>query len=173
MSAQASEALKVIMGSSRFGTTGEESAVAQAATDLIAAYPPPTGGRDDVCRIYTADDTADFAIRVTWRLDDGNSTGAPAPDFTELKMGKRTLAAANRASILFACRSDRFPNSGNEVLVAIGAERWGMPTEPEGDVEALKDAYATVAHSFSLAMAKELRCENNGGLPARPVLDPA
>ncbi|MER7219494.1 MULTISPECIES: hypothetical protein [Streptomyces] len=38
---------------------------------------------------------------------------------------------------------------------------------------ALKDAYATVAHSFSLAMAKKLRCEKNGGLPAKPVLDPA
>ncbi|MGJ3561177.1 hypothetical protein ACR6C2_34600 [Streptomyces sp. INA 01156] len=57
--------------------------------------------------------------------------------------------------------------------VAIGVERWGMPKEPEGDVEALKDAYATVAHSVSLAMARELRCEKDGGLPERPVLDPA
>jgi hypothetical protein len=52
-------------------------------------------------------------------------------------------------------------------------ERWGTPTEPEGDTEALKDAYVTVAHSFSLAMAKELGCEKNGGLPQKPVLDPA
>ncbi|GAB2940412.1 hypothetical protein GCM10027075_46320 [Streptomyces heilongjiangensis] len=50
---------------------------------------------------------------------------------------------------------------------------WGMPTEPGGDIDALKDAYATVAHSFSLAMARELRCEKNGGLAAKPVLDPA
>ncbi|AXG53261.1 hypothetical protein SLCG_2106 [Streptomyces lincolnensis] len=90
-----------------------------------------------------------------------------------LDMGERTLAAANRASVRFACRSDRFPNSTTAAHVAIGVERWGMPTEPEGNVEALKDAYATVAHSFSLAMAKELRCEKNGGLPARPVLEPA
>ncbi|MFI8946940.1 hypothetical protein ACIGO6_10525 [Streptomyces sp. NPDC053750] len=173
VSAQASKALKVITGSSRFGTTGEKSTVAQAATDLVAAFPPPTDGRDDICRIYTADGTQDFAIRVTWGLDDGNSTGTPAPDFTVLKMGEETLAAANRASVLFACRSDAFPNRMNEALVAIRVERWGMPTEPEGDVEALKDAYATVAHSFSLAMAKELGCEKNGGLPERPVLDPA
>ncbi|MEU6099929.1 hypothetical protein [Streptomyces flaveolus] len=173
VSAQASKALKVITGSSRFGTTGEKSTVAQAATDLVAAFPAPTGGRDDVCRIYTADGTSDFAIRVTWRLDDGNSTGTPASDFTVLPMGEETLAAANRASVLFACRSDKFPNKMNETLVAIGVERWGMPTEPEGNVEALKDAYATVAHSFSLAMAKELGCEKNGGLPERPVLDPA
>ncbi|MER7718573.1 hypothetical protein ABTX99_16750 [Streptomyces flaveolus] len=173
VSAQASKALKVITGSSRFGTTGEKSTVAQAAADLVAAFPAPTGGRDDVCRIYPADGTSDYAIRVTWRLDDGNSTGTPAPDFTVLPMGEETLAAANRASVLFACRSDKFPSRMNETLVAIGVERWGMPTEPEGNVEALKDAYATVAHSFSLAMAKELRCEKNGGLPERPVLDPA
>ncbi|GGW20663.1 hypothetical protein GCM10018980_44240 [Streptomyces capoamus] len=48
-----------------------------------------------------------------------------------------------------------------------------MPKPPEGDVEALVDAYATVAHSFSLAMAEELRCEKNGGLPAKPVLNRA
>jgi hypothetical protein len=173
VSAQASKALKVITGSSRFGTTGEKSTVAQAATDLVAAFPAPTGGRDDVCRIYPADGTSDVPLRVTWRLDDGNSTGTPAPDFTVLPMGKETLAAANRASVLFACRSNTFPSRTNETLVAIGVERWGMPREPEGDVEALKDAYATVAHSFSLAMAKELRCEKNGGLPERPVLDPA
>ncbi|PWJ04626.1 hypothetical protein DKG34_27085 [Streptomyces sp. NWU49] len=173
VSAQASKALKVITGSSRFGTTAEKSTVARAATDLVEAFPVATGGRDDVCRIYTADGTADFAIRVTWGLVDGSPTGTPAPDFTVLKMGERTLAAANRASVRFACRSDRFPNSTNAAHVAIGVERWGMPREPEGDVEALKDAYATVAHSVSLAMAKELGCEKNGGLPARPVLDPA
>ncbi|MEH0547235.1 hypothetical protein QA802_30340 [Streptomyces sp. B21-105] len=173
VSAQASKALKVITGSSRFGTTAEKSTVARAATNLVEAFPVATGGRDDVCRIYTADGTPDFAIRVTWGLDDGPPTGTPAPDFTALDMGERTLAAADRASVRFACRSDRFPNSTNAAHIVIGVERWMMPKPPEGNIKALKDAYATVAHSFSLAMAKELRCEKNGGLPDRPVLDPA
>jgi hypothetical protein len=173
VSADAAKALKVITGSSRFGTTAEKSTVARAAADLVEVIPFTTEGRDDVCRIYTADGTPDFAIRVTWGLDDGPPTGTPAPDFTVLDMGERTLAAANRASIQFACRSDRFPNSANAAHIDIGVRRWMMPTEPEGDIEALKDAYATVAHSFSLAMAKELRCERNGGLPARPALNPA
>lgn len=47
-----------------------------------------------------------------------------------------------------------------------------MPTDPEGAPDALKDAYATVAHSFSLAMAKELGCEDNAGLPETPDLTP-
>ncbi|MFD8913512.1 hypothetical protein [Streptomyces sp. NPDC059575] len=45
------------------------------------------------------------------------------------------------------------------------------PAAPKFTV--LKMGDETVAHSFSLVMAEELRCENNGGLPAKPVLDPA
>ncbi|MFJ4696389.1 hypothetical protein [Streptomyces sp. NPDC088766] len=173
MSADASRALKVITGSSRFGTTAEKSTVAQAAKVLVEAWPLSTTGREDICRVYTAADAPDFELRITWRLADGLPTGAPAPKFTVLKMGEETLAAADMAYVQFACRSDRFAGSTTAAHIVIGAERWGTPKEPEGDVEALKDAYVTVAHSFSLAMAEELRCEKNGGLPARPVLDPA
>ncbi|MEV5321336.1 hypothetical protein AB0K92_27450 [Streptomyces sp. NPDC052687] len=38
------------------------------------------------------------------------------------------------------------------------------------ELKAYKDAEPD---SFSLAMARELRCEQNGGLAAKPVLDPA
>ncbi|MER6346481.1 hypothetical protein ACWC10_37155 [Streptomyces sp. NPDC001595] len=172
VSAQASKALKVITGTSRFGTTAEKSTVAQAANNLVAVFPAATGGRDDVCRIYTAGGEADFASESP-----GGCTAtlrrAPDPEFTVLNMGERTLAAANRASVRFACRSDKLPNSMNEAAhVGIGVERWGTPTEPEGDTEALKNAYATVAHSFSLAMAKELGCEKNGGLPEKLITTP-
>ncbi|MFJ9061690.1 hypothetical protein [Streptomyces sp. NPDC102409] len=47
-----------------------------------------------------------------------------------------------------------------------------MPTAPESESEAREDAYATVAHSFSLAIARELGCENNAGLPETLDLTP-
>jgi hypothetical protein len=173
VSADASRALKVITGSSRFGTTAEKSTIAQAATVLVEEWPLSTTGREDICRVYTAAGTPDFELRITWRLADGPPTGTPAPKFTVLKMGERALAAADMAYVQFACRSVRLDGPSNAAHIDIGVEHWAMPGEPEDNVEALKDAYATVAHSFSLAMAKELRCEKNGGLPARPVLDPA
>ncbi|MGW0334692.1 hypothetical protein ACWD0J_22950 [Streptomyces sp. NPDC003011] len=173
MSADASRALKVITGSSRFEASAEEYTVAQAATDLVEAFPAPTVGREDACRVYTPIGTPDFNLRITWSLEDGAPTGASAPNFTVLKMGERAVAAADKAYVFFACRSPRLSDSSRVAHIVIGVEHWDMPKEPEGDVEALKDAYATVAHSVSLAMAKELRCEKNGGLPARPVLDPA
>ncbi|BFP54950.1 hypothetical protein SCMC78_47570 [Streptomyces sp. CMC78] len=86
-------------------------------------------------------------------------------------MGEQALAAPDAGVVRFACRSEKLPGS-TPAHIRLGVERWS-PEDPEGDPEKLKDAYATVAHSFALAMAKELGCENDGGLAARPVLDPA
>ncbi|MER7102894.1 hypothetical protein ABT383_25190 [Streptomyces humidus] len=171
MSADASRALKVITGSSRFEASAEKYTVAQAATELVEAFPGPVV-RKDVCRVYTPLGTSAFDLRVTWDLEDSAPTGPSAPNYTELKMGELAVAAADKAYVFFACRSERL-SSTTAAHIVIGVERWMMPKPPEGDVKALKDAYATVAHSFSLAMAKELRCEKNGGLPAQPVLVPA
>ncbi len=173
VSADASRALKVITGASRFEASAEEYTVARAATALVEAYPAPTVGGGDVCRVYTPTGTPDFVLRITWDLEDSAPTGRSAPNYTVLEMGERAVAAADKAYVFFACRGTRLPDSLGLAHIVIGVERWMMPTEPEGDVEALKDAYATVAHSVSLAMAKELRCEKDGGLPAQPVLDPA
>ncbi|MEH0547236.1 hypothetical protein QA802_30345 [Streptomyces sp. B21-105] len=171
VSADASRALKVITGSSRFEASGKEYTVAKAAADLLWAFPGPTV-TEDACRVYTPRDAPDFELRITWRISDSAPTGAPDPKFTVLKMGEETLAAADQAYVYFACRSDRFSSTAGAHIV-MGVEHRDPWKEPEGNVEALKDAYATVAHSVSLAMAKELRCEKNGGLPERPVLDPA
>ncbi|RPK83077.1 hypothetical protein [Streptomyces sp. ADI98-10] len=80
-------------------------------------------------------------------------------------------AAPDAGVVRFACRSEKLPGS-TPAHIRLGVERWS-PKDPESDPEKLRDAYATVAHSFALAMAKELRCENDGGLGPRPVLDPA
>ncbi|MFH9755104.1 hypothetical protein [Streptomyces griseus] len=85
-------------------------------------------------------------------------------------MGEQALAAPDAGVVRFACRSEKLPGS-TPARIRLGVERWS-PEDPEGDPEKLKDAYATVAHSFALAMARELGCENDGGLEARPVLDP-
>lgn len=171
MSAEASEALKVITGLSRFEASAEEYTVKQAASDVVDAYPLSTVP-EDACRVYTPRGTPYFDLRITWELKDTAPTGPSAPNFTVLKMGELALAAADKAYVYFACKSDKL-GSSSDVHVVIGVEHWAVRTEPEGNVEALKDAYATVAHSFSLAMAEELGCEKNGGLPAKPVLDPA
>ncbi|WP_258193651.1 hypothetical protein [Streptomyces sp. MA5143a] len=172
ISADASKALKVITGTSRFEASAERYTIAQAATDLVEAFAPTT--TMDACRVFTPRDTPDFDLRITWRLDDSGPTDEPAaPKFTVLKMGEEALAAEDQAYIYFSCQSERLSTPTTVAHVVIGVEHRDPFHEPEGDIKALKEAYATVAHSVSLAMAKHLRCENSGGLPAKPVLDPA
>ncbi|MFD4538821.1 hypothetical protein [Streptomyces bauhiniae] len=174
ISADASKALKVITGSSRFEASAKNYTVAQAATDLAESFQDPTVYRGDACRIYTPRGTPDFDLRITWRRNDEAPTGTPDPKFTVLKMGERTLAAPDMAHVQFACESDKLAGAAPGVAhIDIGVEHWATPSEPEGNIKALKNAYATVAHSFSLAMAKQLRCDKNGGLPTKPVLEPA
>ncbi|WP_244336614.1 hypothetical protein [Streptomyces seoulensis] len=171
ISAEASRALKVITGSSRFEASSAKYTVAQAASDLVQVFPTVTDG--NACRIFTPIGTRSFQLRITWSLVSGAPTSAPASKFTVLKMGERTVTATEKAYVFFACRSPRLLDSTNVAHIALRVEYWGMPKDPQDNVEALKNAYATVAHSYSLAMAKELRCEKNGGLPAKPVLEPA
>ncbi|MFH9402502.1 hypothetical protein ACH4JS_22460 [Streptomyces sp. NPDC017638] len=169
VSADAAKALKVITGSSRFEASAKEYSVAQSAADLGEGFLD----HGDLCRVYMPVGTPDFQLRITWQLEGGAPTGTPDPEFTVLKMGERTVAAENNAHVFFACRSPRLSEVGGPAHISVSVRRWSMPKPPEADIKALKNAYATVAHSFALAMAKELRCEKNGGLPAKPVLVPA
>ncbi|MET9589419.1 hypothetical protein ABZY45_00395 [Streptomyces sp. NPDC006516] len=168
VSADAAGSLEVIMGSSRFEGSGEKGTVAHAAQELAGKFSSSSTGDGDVCRIYAPDEE----LRINWHLSGSAPVGdGPATKFTVLKMGERALAATDGSFLRFGCRSGEL--TGTEPAhIEIGVERGGMPTEPEGDPQALKDAYATVAHSFSLAMAKELGCEDDGGLEAQPSLDP-
>jgi hypothetical protein len=172
LSPDAAEALKVITGSPRFAASAEEYTLKQAAVNLVDTF-PGTALFEDVCRVYTPPGTPDFELRITWSLISGPPTGTPAPKFTVLKMGEIAAASADRAYIQFACRSDRLSQATRLAHIDITVERARLPNDFDVETDVLKDAYATVAHSFSLAMAKELGCEDHGGLEARPSLDPA
>ncbi|WST30426.1 hypothetical protein OG379_15360 [Streptomyces sp. NBC_01166] len=170
VSARAGEALEMITGSSRFEASGRTSTVADAAKDLSDQFTSSVTGHGDVCRVFTPVGVPDVDLRITWRLSGSAPKGGLDPRYTALDMGELAGTAPDRAFVTFACRSGKLPGAAPahvDVHVNYGA----LPTEPEGDAEALKDAYATVAHSFALAMAKELTCENDGGLEPRPTFD--
>lgn len=171
VSREAGKALEVITGSATFEESGKTSTVAHAADELRDGFASSATGDGDVCRIYTPAGTTDDELRVTWELSGSSPTDDPASKFTVLNMGERALTATDGSFLRFACRGGKL--TGTEPAhIDVSVSRGGMPTEPEGNPDALKDAYATVAHSFSLAMAKELGCENNAGLPETPDLTP-
>ncbi|MFJ8887464.1 hypothetical protein ACIRJR_29215 [Streptomyces sp. NPDC102402] len=172
VSARAGEALELITGSSRFEASSETSTVADAAQELSDQFTSSFTGHGDICRVFTPVGVPGDSMRITWRLSGTAPTGGPSSRYTALRMGEQAGTAPDRAFVTFACQGGELPGLSPahiDIHVNFGA----VPTEPEGDVEALKKAYATVAHSFSLAMAKEMGCEGDGGLEAQPSLDPA
>ncbi|WGP10426.1 hypothetical protein [Streptomyces sp. SH5] len=171
VSDQAGKALEVITGSSRFEESDETSTVVHAARELSEKFTSSATGDGDICTVFAEDAKQSDRLEVTWELTGGPPEGEPASKFRVLRMGERALAAPDAGVVQFACRNEKSLGS-QPAHVDIGVERWS-PKDPEGDPEKLTDAYATVVHSFALAMAKELRCENDGGLEPRPVLDPA
>ncbi|MFE7460895.1 hypothetical protein [Streptomyces sp. NPDC057554] len=173
VSAEAGEALKVITGTTRFEGWSDYPTVAHGAQELRKRLEFAVVGDGDVCRFFPLGDMPDSHFRVTWELVQGAPTGEPDPKFTELAMGERALTARDAAFLQFACRSEGIADSPSVLHVRIGVENWAFPKRFRADPKILENAHATVAHSFSLAMAKELGCENDGGLAARPSLDPA
>ncbi|WP_103530235.1 hypothetical protein [Streptomyces sp. SM11] len=171
VSADASNALKVTTGSSRFEASAEGSTVAHAARSLSETFALPAADDGDICHVFAINTVLSDRLEVTWELPGGPPEGEPAPKFTVLRMGERTLAAPDVAIVRFACRSATLSGS-IPAHIRLGVESWS-PTEPEGDPEELTDAYATVAHCFALALVKELGCENDGRLEPRASLAPA
>ncbi|WP_329037787.1 hypothetical protein OHT61_12380 [Streptomyces sp. NBC_00178] len=171
ISAGAGKGLEVITGSSAFEESGARATVADAARALKETFTGSTSGEGDICRVHTPEGTKDVEVRITWNLlGAGPGDAAPASKYTVLDMGERAGAAVDGAFVDFACRSGELSGpQGSPAHVAVNAEPGGMPTEPGSDAEALKGAYATVVHSVSLAMAQELGCESDGGLPRTPV----
>ncbi|MGW0854752.1 hypothetical protein [Streptomyces sp. NPDC002690] len=171
VSTEAAKALEVITGESRFEASGKDYTLAKAAAAVDAGAPGVVPD-SDLCRIHTPVGTPEVELRITWKLVDGTATGDTASKFTVLKMGEMAVTATNSALLQFGCESDKVTATALRHIL-IDVERRDTLEEPEGDAEALKDAYATVAHSLALGLAKELHCEENGGLPAQAVLDAA
>ncbi|MFF2639817.1 hypothetical protein ACFVUB_08185 [Streptomyces niveus] len=167
-------ALEVITGAALFAPTGGVSAVAAAAGELTREAAPVGSGTGEVCSIYPRPESGGPAaeIRVVWYLSSTPPKEDTALKFTRLPMGEKAGAAHDSAFVTFPCspkdESREFPDH-----VSVWAQSQALPTKAEGDVRPLKNAYATLAHSFALAMAKELDCDDNAGLKTKPSLIPA
>ncbi|MET9555758.1 hypothetical protein [Streptomyces sp. NPDC006645] len=167
-------ALEVITGATLFAPTGGKSAVAAAAGELTGVAAPMGSGTGDVCSIFPrpeSDGPAD-EIRIVWRVSSTPPKEDTARKFTRLPMGEKAGAAHDSAFVTFPCSPKDRPLASPD-HVSLWAQSRALPTEAEGDVRPLKNAYATLTHSFALAMAKELDCDDNAGLKPKPSLIPA
>ncbi|WP_143203537.1 hypothetical protein [Streptomyces sp. CB01580] len=85
-------------------------------------------------------------------------------------MGKRSEAAPAGASLYFECVSPQFKGSKEHPMRIYGNFTHGKATA-QNTLEHFAENM-TIIHAASLAVAKKLQCENNGGLPEKAVLTP-
>ncbi|MDX3849096.1 hypothetical protein [Streptomyces sp. AK02-01A] len=114
-----------------------------------------SGGMDISFGLYKQEDA----------LSEGHSASQRPYD-----LGKRALAGTKNSSLYFECVSPRLDGSDKEAARVLGGLRYS-DRELEG-TRAEQEANLTVLHAASLALAKKLECENNGGLPTKVVLQP-
>ncbi|WP_256104553.1 hypothetical protein [Streptomyces sp. ODS05-4] len=158
----------MITGSDQFAASSEDYTVSTAAQRIKGS------GFDDgdVCLIYRAANTSLNHLGITWRTSGSTPSGPLADEYTPLPIGVRAGAAPDAAFVTFACSGVQDFLSSEPRYVTVGVEPKGPLEDPRGNEKVLRDAYATVAHSFSLALAKELGCKDNGGLKSKPTLTP-
>lgn len=123
----------------------------------------------EICEI--SPDNGASSISVTFSLyapddlpDDGHSSSLHA-----YPVGKGALSGAEDAELYFECTSPELKGSLERPARILGhLSYWKAPE----DTRATHDANLTVLHSISLAVAKELKCENDADLPSEPKLTP-
>ncbi|MFE2040566.1 hypothetical protein ACFXAZ_06445 [Streptomyces sp. NPDC059477] len=175
VSPAAAEALEVIMGVDQFEASAKEYTIPLAVEALRLKGKTEGTGTEDICRIYTPIDALTEPLRVRWWLSDSTATKDDdvASKFTALPMGNLAGTSTDEAFVAFDCHDNNSPLTSVPYHIDIFVETTDLPVEPEGDPQALEDAFATLAHTFAVAISKELRCTDNGGLKAQPSLTPA
>ncbi|MFE7353605.1 hypothetical protein ACFU8Q_10435 [Streptomyces sp. NPDC057543] len=85
-------------------------------------------------------------------------------------MGKLSYAVPRGSSLYFECVSPQLEGSKERPLRVNG--HFYHPEATAQNTPEHLAANLTIMHAASLAVAKKLQCENNGGLPEKPVLKP-
>ncbi|MFC9246925.1 hypothetical protein ACFT7S_23900 [Streptomyces sp. NPDC057136] len=85
-------------------------------------------------------------------------------------MGKRSEVRRQGASIYLECVSPQLKGSSGNPLRIFGSFGRGESDAP--DSRESREANLEILHAAALAVVKELDCENNAGLPEKPVLEP-
>lgn len=179
LSPSAAAALESVLGTKTFsaaGSGGLERTVNALIEDQAGEGRPP--GRPPLCEV-TAAATPQHEIRISFTLHD---RGALYDDGTAkwwdhgrylYGMGREASADNESAALFVQCTSPRLKGSDKQPA-PLGSElRFDKSLKGSypANTPATREAYLTVLHSVTLAVVKELGCENNAGLPEKPVFE--
>ncbi|MGW1886716.1 hypothetical protein [Streptomyces sp. NPDC001970] len=174
----AHQALTLLTGTAELHPTDDDENARTAADALIAGWSPlssPPHSRDahPLCSISTEENYGNGPgdVRIRFQLSDAaqaKDDGDIAKSLERYEMGVRASMGTERAYVWFSCKSAELPGSDQDPAYVLGEVE--NRRAPKGDEGKLRDANATLLHSTSRAVARELGCEADAGLKAKPVL---
>ncbi|MGW0555624.1 hypothetical protein ACWDZ6_15635 [Streptomyces sp. NPDC002926] len=176
LSADAGQAIESVSGVKKFSQLYSEGDLQDVAKSLVEAYSTSADAwaKDHtLCEVYTVQSGAAFDLEIAYSLAEEKNVaaGGEDPEFTNYKIGRKALVKADKAVLYNECTSKKL--SGSESSPAIIRGELKYRTEPEGNPEKVRENSLTILNSASLALAKNLGCEKNGQLVAKPALTPA
>ena len=124
------------------------------------------------CSIYTPSRRGDLpALDLTFELVDRSrfDDSSPASSYDTYRMGRWSLASKNRSAIYFECASHKMESTKRTPALI---RTYLFKEEASNDGSNIQEANLTITHAAALALARELECKDNGGLPTEPDLRP-
>ncbi|MFE4916614.1 hypothetical protein ACFRCX_34515 [Streptomyces sp. NPDC056652] len=178
LSGDTARAMETIVGAKTFGRTGNDplEGTASAIEGFYADSPDGrkyVGSKEFCVFAGSAREAGRLSVNFgIYRAGDASRTTHSASQYP-YRLGKRALAGFDSSTLYFECVSSQMDGS-DELPARINAR--SRLSGPEGweveDTRATREAHLTVLHAAALAVAKELGCENDGGLPEKVVLEP-
>ncbi|MGW0119577.1 hypothetical protein [Streptomyces sp. NPDC003327] len=176
LSPAAAGALESVLATKKFsedGSGGLERTVNEVIEDWSREGRPP--GHRAMCEV-TADATPKNEVRINFTLyrdgdlyDDGTKWTAQGRYL--YGMGQESSTDNKSAHLFVGCTSPRLQGSDKQPTPIGSVLRFDKSTKGSypANTPATREAYLTVLHSVTLAVVKELGCEDNAGLPEEPV----
>ncbi|MFJ9433896.1 hypothetical protein ACIRQY_30170 [Streptomyces sp. NPDC101490] len=177
LSPEAVKALGSLLGTEAFRSGGV--GLGRITEALIQDQATPGGGPGlpDLCEV-TADGDLRSGVKIDAVLygpgdlyDDGTKWQAQGRHL--YAMGREASADNKDAHLFVGCSSPRLKGSDKApapLHAMIRSDGRGKGAYPE-NTPATREAYLTVLHSVTLAVVRKLGCENDAGLPEKPVFE--
>ncbi|MFD9488626.1 hypothetical protein ACFWBX_32615 [Streptomyces sp. NPDC059991] len=173
-SLEGAAALRTVTGAELFYPSPEGEGVPTVAADLEHDFlrRAPFSPEHTLCSVYRkgGNDFTDASLRFSLAGKHELDTSDLASNQHPYAMGKLATAGLERSYLFFECVSPRLPGSAESPALIGGEISDRHP--PEKESRLLWEASLTALHSGALALAKELGCVRDGGLPPKATFIP-
>ncbi|MBT2480985.1 hypothetical protein [Streptomyces sp. ISL-94] len=152
---------------------GENPGVTWVAGVLARGYAKAGGSLGgQACRATPLDEKNRRKVSVTFEIQSelqrtGENSESGKGHYWEYDLGRNALAISRQAQLFFDCASSKLAGPDKAVPVAASVS---VANGSEANELELREANLAIVHSAALAMAKELGCKDNGGLPDKLVV---